>query len=457
MIVFSLKAALLASVFLFQAEPPPAASPKHFRYEREVTVVSGALGTSWAHSGSQACAVLDGQVFAHAASSLKDIRLYRGESEVPYATTLSEPIQQDSEDARILNLGIRSGRISFDLEMPRRPYTNVTLDLADRDYIAIAEVTGSSSLDFANATQLGRFTLFDLSAQHLSNSSSIALPESSFAYLHVEMSLSAAPGRAPAKAPLNRPAIVKAATVPPSREAQTVYTTLKQTSTLIQRGRESVASFELPVHEPVERIAFALDPSFKGNFSRAVRITARVVPRPNSGPAEDDSGGEYPSPPANEVEAGSILRVHETEDGHDLAQESLAVPAAIGSNMQHPARLEVAIENGDDPPLPVSSVSIEMRQRRICFDPAPGTSPLTLYYGDPALDAPTYDYSKLFRPAVMPLTAILAPETPNPNFEARPEDRSFAERHPELLWIVLLAVVCMLALTAIRAAKRLPR
>jgi hypothetical protein len=366
-------------------------------------------------------------------------------------------MQQDSEEARVLNLGMRSGRVSFDLEMPRRPYTSVALDLAERDYIAIADVTGSTSLDFANATNLGRFTLFDLSAQHLSNSTSMALPESSFAYLHVELSLSAAPGRAASATPLNRPGIVKAANVPPSREAQTVYTTLQQTSTVIQRGRESIATFEVPVHEPVERIAFALVPGFKGNFSRAVQITARVVPGSNPVLGEDESSGQDQSPPANEVEAGSILRVHETEDGHDLAQESLAVPAAIGSNMQHAARLEVAIENGDDPPLPVSSVSLEMRQRRICFDPSFGASPLTLYYGDSALDAPTYDYSKLFRPAAMPLTATLAPETLNPNFEARPENRPFTERHPELLWIVLLAVVCVLALTAIRAAKRLPR
>lgn len=455
--VFSLQAALLASLLLFQAEPPPAAAPWYFRYKREVTLIPGVPGRSPARAAGQACAVLDAQVFAHAASSLKDLRLYHGTAEVPYATTLSEPIQQDSEDARILNLGIRSGRISFDLEMPRRPYTSVALDLAEKDYIAIADVTGSYSLDFANATRLGRFTLFDLSTQHLSNSTSMALPESSFAYLHVELSLSAAPGRNSASTPLNRPGIVKAATVPPSREAQTVYTTLEQTSAITQRGRESIATFQIPVHEPVERIAFALDPGFKGNFSRAVRITARVVPGINSSQTEDDSRGEDRSPPADEVEAGSILRVHATEDGHDLAQEGLAVPAAIGSNMQRPARLEVAIENGDDPPLPVSSVRLEMRQRRICFDPEAGTSALTLYYGDPALNAPTYDYSKLFRPAAMPLAATLAPEALNPNFEARSEDRSFTERHPELLWIVLLAVVCILALTAIRAAKRLPR
>ena len=450
--LYPVKAALFASLLLFQYESGP--SLRHFRYQREVTLPPDTLARGPA---SQACAVLDAEVFAHAASSLKDLRLYRGKSEIPYATTLSEPIQQDSEDARIVNLGMRSGRISFDLEMPHRPYTNVVLDLAEHDFIATADITGSSSLDFNNATKLGRFTLFDLSAQQLSKSTSIALPESSFAYLHVDLSLSAAPGRTSAAAQLNRADIVRGAMVPPSREAQTVYTTLQQTSTLTQRGRESVATFQVPVHEPVERVAFTLEPGFKGNFSRPVQIIARVTPGPTPDAGEVDGGAEDRSQPAKEVEVGNILRVHTTEDGHELAQESLAVPAAIGSNMQHPAGLEVAVENGDDPPLPLSSVSLEMRQRRICFDPDAGLAPLILYYGDSALDVPTYDYAKLFRPAVTPLLANLAPETLNPSFKGRPDDRSFTERHPELLWIVLLAVVCILALTAIRSAKRLPR
>ncbi len=69
--------------------------------------------------------------------------------------------------------------------------------------------------------------------------------------------------------------MVRGVTVPPSREAQSLYTTAATTTAIAQRGRQSVASFSLPERIPVERISFDLAPAFKANFSRDVRVTDR--------------------------------------------------------------------------------------------------------------------------------------------------------------------------------------
>ncbi len=422
-----MKLVFLFALLFWQATPgsePVIADPQHMRYERSVTI---------AGSG-QACAVVDPPIFPHAVASLKDLRIYQGAQEIPYAITLSQPLQPDNDVARVRNLGLRGRDITFDLEMPDRPYTEIALDLAARNFLATAKVSGTRDPHYSNQTTLGAFTLFDLTSQHLSRNITIHLQETNLPYLHIELSISPAAG----ERELNwGPEIVQAVTVPPSREAQTLYATAATSTAIEQRGRQSIASFSLAERVPVERISFDLAPSFKSNFSRDIRVTDRPL-------------GDFDI--ASESVAGTILRVHLTQAGREIRQEQLSVPAILGSNMQSKATVEVAIDNGDDRPLPITAVRLEMRQRRICFD-APNSQPLTLYYGDSALAAPQYDYARLFAPSDAMKPAQLGPEQSNPNYRERPDIRPFSERHPHLLWIVLLAVIFLLAIVAIRSSK----
>jgi hypothetical protein len=429
------KSLLLLALFFLQAATvasTQATGPQYSRYERTAT----------APGAGQACAVLDAETFAHAAASLKDLRLYQGigtpdPREVPYAITLSEPAQADSTPARIVNLGARNGSIVFDLQMPPRPYTEVTLNLAGQDYIAAATVSASTTPG-ADATSLGQFTLFDLTAQHLSHNTTLHLQESTFPWLHVVLAASPAPGT---HAFRPTPQMVLGAIVPPSREAQTLYTTAAETRAIANHGRQSIATFTLPPRVPVERISFEIAPGFKGNFSRDVHI----YDRPEGAPAT-----------SGESLAGSILRVRLTQDGREIRQQELSIPATIGSNLQGPATVDVVVENGDDAPLPITAVRLEMRRRSLCFN-APSAQPLVLYYGDPALAAPVYDYSRLFSASARTARAQLGPEQLNPAYRPRPDTRPLTERYPDLLWIVLLAVICALAFVAIRSSKSLPR
>jgi hypothetical protein len=446
-----MKAWLLASL-LWQMAPtdgPPIARPDALRYARAIHVPS---------STGQACAALDGTVYSHAAPSLADMRIFPAQAagknahEVPYAVTLSEAVTEETQQARLLNLGANNGNIEFDLEMPNRAYTDVTLDIdpAVQDFLATATVTGSDALHAGNATALGEFTLFDLTSQHLSRDTTLPLAESTFRYLHVVMSVANTPGAA-ASAARFAPAMVEGAEAPPSREAQILYTTVAEAKAVTTVGRETRATFELPVRVPVERVLFVLAPGFKGNFSRDVRVTALSE-------AKDDANGDSRAP-LPETMSGTILRVYTTESGREIHTEELGLPAILGANLQSAAKVEVTIENGDDQPLPIAAVRLEMRQRELCFEAAEAAgNALALYYGDPKLQGPVYDYERLFVAADKPMVATLGPEATNPQYRApAAEMRPFTDRHPEVLWIALIAVICALGMVALKASRNVGR
>ncbi|WP_089406405.1 DUF3999 family protein [Granulicella rosea] len=423
---------LLTPIAFAQSKPAaPAAEPRYFRYESPVKIAPGA--------GPAACALLTPQVFAHAAPSLTDLRLYAAGQEVPYAETLSQASAPGSESARVLNLGMRGGHVVFDLEMPERPYTEVDLDLDAKDFLATAKVSGSAA-PAGPATELGEFTLFDLTGQRLSRSTTIALQESTFRYLHVELTMTPAAG---ASLPVTA-AMVQGAEIPPSREAQTLYTEIASAAPSVgpSAGQEEVATFRLPAHVPVERVRFVLEPGFKANFSRAVRVSARPDGVPDAGRR-----------PVEEELAGEISRVDMVRAGRPIHELQLTVPATLGANMQTGASVVVAVEDGNDRPLQIASVMLEMRERKLCFD-APAEPP-ALFYGDPGLRAPVYDYARFFTPTAAVRVATLGPEIANPLYAPRPDDRPFTDRHPDLLWVALVVAVGVLAMVAFRSGRQM--
>ena len=418
----------------------PISDPRHLRYERAVALPDGSAG--------QACVMLDATVFAHAATeSLNDLRLYAKNSgvEVPFTLTESETQHPEEESTQVRNVEGRNGDVSFDIVMPSRPYTDVVLDLAAKDFLATAQVYGVQGI--GKRTDLGSFALFDLSAQHLSRSTTLPLQESTFSELHIVLHLAPAPGSQ------NHdlgPAIVKAASVPPSREAQTLYTTVAETAEIAQHGDKSIATIHIPAHIPVERVSLDLDSGFDKNFARMVDITATPEATPEATPDRE----------AIETIRGEISRVKLAAGsssgvpGVPIDSRRMSVDAVLGANLRNGATVNLAIENDGNQPLPLRSVRLEMRQRRICFDAAANGAPYILMYGDAVLHAPLYNYARLFNSAAQSVVATLGPEQVNPSFIARVDRRSYSERHPELLWILLLAVFAVLGSIALRNNRR---
>jgi hypothetical protein len=414
----------------------PVAEQQHLRYERRLELPAGAGGT--------ACAVLDARAFADAASwSEGDLRVFRedgskAQEEVPFAVSYSAAQPTDAVTATVQNLRMQQGEIAFDLAMPRRAYTVVDLNLAAQNFIGTAEVSGSDARGGA-VKLLGTFTLFDFAQEHLARSTVLALQESSFPQLHVKLRLHRIGGGA---LPGLSAAMVLGASVPASREAQTLYTVVATTSKMVQAGTSTVAEIDVPAHVPIERVNFLLDTGYKADFLRSVRISA----------------GRNAEALANPDEAtdGEIWRLTRAADaGGDWAIDAakLTQIAVIASNLRDLAMVRIEIKNVGEAPLPIKAIQLEMRQRTICFDATVGSTYM-LKYGDDALRASVYDLEGLAKMRGVPLVAALGPEELNREYVVRKNAKTYGERNPELMWIVVLAAIVAMGAFASRQTKQ---
>jgi len=379
----------------------------------------------------QTCLNLDAQLFARALPQFADLRLYHDGKETPYVIHLSAPVQARETSIVPMNLGERGDQISFDAAMPEGSYSDIQLDVAGEDFIATVTVSGSQAQTDSSPTRLGSYTIFDLSHQKLGRSTILHIPTSDFRYLHFQIT-----------GPLSPQSIIGVAVDKlPASEAR--YETVAQSSTLPQNGHASVLEFTVPALVPVDRLAFAVGPEPR-NFSRNVTITVTAIEPP---PVTD--AGEPPRP---QTITGNLLRIHTVQNGHRIDEDDLDIDTP-GTLLDKPAKWTISIDNGDDTPLTVQFVHLQMLQRTLCFEAA-DTGQYTLFYGDAALTAARYDYAALFTPQTDAAQASAGPEQRNPEYQPRPDQRPLTERYPGLLWGALVIVIATLALIAFRSAKR---
>jgi hypothetical protein len=411
---------LFAALLLFGLIAP---SPeiRYFHYERPIETVPPTAG--------QTCVVLSPAIFSHAATQLSDLRLYRKNSETPYVIEKSAPVAPSQEQIAPLNLGRRAGQTVFDLAMPSGSYRDLELAITGRDFIATVTVSGSQQQGSAQ-TKIGAFTIFDLTRQRLGRSTVLHLSASDFRFLHFSIAGPIAPED------------VSGLTVERMSPREATYQTVAETSQVTRKGRDTIIEFSVPSHTPVDRIVF-VPGAMPTSFSRDVKIKVSPISQQRNSDAVE--------PPEQVAAYGSLLRIHRLEDGHRLDEERLEVPARE-TDFDSPTKWTVTIDNRDDAPIEISSVRLEMVERSLCFDAA-ASGAYTLYYGDPALAAPRYDYAALFAHQSNAAKANAGPERANPDYQDRPDSRPFTERHPVLLWVALAIVILLLAAIALRSAK----
>jgi hypothetical protein len=404
-----------------------AASPeiRYFRYERPIVNLPQPAG--------QACLALDPGVFSHSAPQLADLRLYHDGAETPYVIRVAAPAEGPAKSIEPLNLGVRGGQTVFDAELPDTHYSDLHLDVGKQNFIATVTVAGSRKKGEETETRLGAYTIFDLSRQKLGRSTVLHLPQSDFPYLHFRIAGPVSPEN------------IAGLSVERLAASQPEYVTVAESSQITTKGHSSTLEFNLPAQVPVDRIAFMPGAS-PALFSRDVSISvAAVAPEP----APDL--GEPPQP----VEAtGSLLRMHSNQNGHRIDEERLAIDAPT-VNFDSPTKWTVAIDNGDDAPLSIASVRLQMLERTLCFEAA-ANARYALYYGDRALPYPRYDYATLFTAQANASPIAAGPEQLNPIYQPRPDERPFTERHPALLWVALIVVIAILGTIALRSAKQRP-
>lgn len=326
----------------------------------------------------------------------------------------------------LLNKGERASRTSFDAEIGGITYSDVELEISTKDFIATVTVTGSREQSAKDATKLGAYTIFDLSRQRLGRSTVLHLPASNLPYLHFEIA-----------GPVH-PEQVTAVEVEQQTATAPVFVTVAATAPVTTEGKKSVSIFMLPAHVPVDRVVVVpgVQPA---QFSRAATVELA-----SAAPAAEGS-----APASTVVSPGTLIRVHTVENGLRLDREQLTLDAPQ-NYADGPTRWTVTVDNGDDAPLPIQQVRLEMLEHKLCFEATAGAR-YTLFYGDAALTAPRYDYATLFADHADAARATLGAEQRNATFKTRPDERAFTEKHPALLSIVLVAVVALLGFIAFRS------
>jgi hypothetical protein len=398
----------LVTVFFFLhlasfASDPPIA---YFTRARSVTVSA---------PDRQNYLIIDADVWQYARADLADLRLYDGSSPVPYAlATRSGDVSSQEIAVKILNLGSTAGHTEFDLEISGvNKYDRVRLKLDARNFINNARVEGRQTLTDRSGPNLGSATLYDFSDENLGSNSVVKFPTASFPYLHIRL------------APGIRPSAVTGALVSNVAETMAAWAPAGTCPRSSGPAHQTTFSCSILSGVPAERIAFAL-PDSTANFNRTVRVSG-------------DNG---------EFARGAISRVRVNRGGRTVVSENLS----LDLDSEPHRRITVAIENGDDVPLPVVQVQLLSFERRVYFDPQ-GKTRLRLYYGDPKLRAASYDYQKLFQESPDDALAQLGPAEANARFTRRPDDRPWSERHTALLWTAMLIAVVVLGALALRGLK----
>lgn len=408
------------------------AAPEHLRFARPVLLPAGATGL--------ACAALDAQLLAHTASPAhNDVRLFRGypgqgiQVETPYYLTESGPEPVDASEATVEHL-VRSGdELRFDLRMPARAYSEVQLRLRLHDFVGTVVVSGTDA--HGNRQGLGIFPVFDLSGERLGHSTHLALAETSDPILHVSLWLRTTTGQPVLNAPF---AVIAGASVPPSRLRQTLFTPIASTQKVVQTGFSTVAVLHVPAHVPVERVSFEVAPEAAGNYSRDVLVRARPEGDANGDTEVIDAGAiQHLSMPSGDPRLNAI----------DVTEDSL--DATLGATLASNAVVRVVVQNRGQRPLPIRSVTLQMRRRSVCFLAIEGTN-YTLRYGDAALAAPVYDETAFPDATATPIQARLGGEQRNPQWRPREDTRRFLDRHPEVFWVIVLACAGMMGATALQ-------
>jgi hypothetical protein len=358
--------------------------------------------------------IVDEELWNHSRPDLADLRLYNAGTPVQYS--LSEQragTSSEEADAKILNLGSVAGHTEFDLDAQGiAEYDRIRLRIDAHDFVATATVSGGSAPGKATEVQLTPSTLYDFSKERLGSNFELKLPPSSFRYLHIKLSTGI------------RPEQVKSASIFNLRERQASWTKVGSCSSPQTNGRLTVISCTLPPKVPVSRISFQI-PAENLNFRRIVTV-------------ED---------PNAVVSSGEVSRVRVNRAGTLVTNEDLAVN--VSGNY---SRLTIHIDNGDNPPLPITAVQPLTLERRLYFEPN-HQSTLQLYYGDAMLPAPIYDYARFFHVDPSAAQAALGPGAHNDQFAGRPDERPWSERHTIILWSAMILAVLVLAVLALRGLR----
>jgi hypothetical protein len=392
--------------FLFVQVSHYEAAPSYFGHVRDVTIAS---------SDRQNYVVVGSNVWAHSRADLADVRLYDGQTQVPYVVKQRRGgVSSVEQEAKLLNLGSVVGHTEFDINVGDLPeYDRVRLRLDATNFIATAEAEGRNDLHQSPGVKLGSSTLYDFTRENLGSNFVLKLPASNFRFLHIRLAAGVKPGQ------------VKGAVLFNLQEEKAVWSNAGTCRSGAQ-AKDTTFICEDSTGTPVDHLEFQMA-SATLNFRRTVTVT--------------DAKGSV-------IAIGEISRIRILRAGQSVVSENLGVELSGIREKQ----FTLTVENHDDAPLPVEAVQPQSIERRLFFDPA-GRIALKLYYGDEKLTEPSYDYARFFQEDAGAVEAKLSADVANPAYSGRPDERPWSERHKVVLWAAMILAVAVLGGLALRGFK----
>jgi hypothetical protein len=294
----------------------------------------------------------------------------------------------------------------IDLGPVRRIHDRIVLEVPDRSFVGSVEVLGSD--DRERFTRLSRTQIYDVGGARPARSTTAVFPPTDFRYLQLRATgIPAISGATVAFDP-SRPPLRTVESRARARQTEAA------TIVALDLGYRGVPVDALRIETSTER------------FDRPVTVTAPSA-----------------APRGRVVGRGRVTRF----SGVSLT----TVPVASSSRF-----LRVSIANGDDQPLADLRVTPLARPRMLLL--ADGfRPPYRLFYGDPSLAAPQYDFAALPRSELGledARAARLGAETRNADFEPPEDTRSFAARHPAVLQGALALAAVAVAVGGFLALRR---
>lgn len=345
-------------------------------------------------------------VFDAALPGLADVRVI-DETGAPVGWIVRDErpeAREESARARILNR-VRKGRdTQFVMDFGKKIEKNVLrITTEGRDFRRRVLIEGGDDgrtwATVREGALLFRVNHPEKSWEKLYNKDTVEFAMNDMRYLRV--TVSAGDGDA------GPPAVGDAAAVLRVRPALALRQENAAPKSVETKDGVTTAEFDLGYrHLPIERLVIDAAEPF---FHRSVRIEGRNAPEREVEVVMEDGtkAKRTEAEPWTPVTSGTLWRFG-TEPG---AEANLTL-AWSGSGFRH---VRVMIENLDDPPLTIRSLTAEVRDVRLVFSPH-SAGPFTLYAGNPDAPAPHYDLAHYVSALPERAEGRIEPLAPNPDF-----------------------------------------
>lgn len=363
---------------------------------------------------------LPDEVVGQTQPGLPDVRLYRGEDEIPYALVtaqeLTAPAQQ--ERAELFNQGSDAqGNLRFEMRLPpQRWLRQINLLSPDRNFIRRVQVEGS--WDQQEWLMLAAdSTIFDLTQEQKARHLEVNLRPTNFPHLRVTVF-----GEGKGSFRLDGAALVYA-----SQGVAAAALKERPHALELAYGKDGLQEYTLDLYQPRLPSQELQIVTAAENFNRLAEVYG-----------SDDRQG---------------WRLLATGELYSYRLDKLAA-RQLGLQFKAEARyLKLKIHNRDNQPLAIAELKVLGRNPALIF-PAGGEPGGFLYWHSTQLKVPVYDLQKFkgnLDYAKLP-RAALGPAEENQAFQFQ-DLRPWSERNAWLLQLSLVALVAVLLVVILRSIR----